>query len=293
MRHFCFRLLMVLTLACGGLFGQEPSGPPSDPGLAMWREIKKNLQGSDSDNYFEMVLQHALVPGGANGVNALRGTVVSSKSADHPSEVVLAMSDTSSPEVTLRFVDQRGKEGHFKTAIPAGAKVAFAGIVKTFVKDPFMLGFEVPLGSPTDDTFTVILDTVDPSGPMPSISISYPSRTGDRFTNISLDGFPEHDFTVSDQGAVTKERGILLEKLLSTAGWYSGARGESQRPTYAVQIEGVQSTFRLTEVTRGSFDQRAWIVVNESVPSLMVVGADGAMIQRVDAIQRIRVYEQR
>ena len=79
------------------------------------------------------------------GVHSLIGTVVSSRPESGPRELILALSDNRTPEVTLRFVDQHGKALNLKKSVEVGNRVAFEGIAKAFKPSPFMLFFDVGL----------------------------------------------------------------------------------------------------------------------------------------------------
>src|SRR5205823_14078644 len=79
----------------------------------------------------------ALIPGGANGVNAFEGILVSSTPTQHPKEFLVAMPGEKTPEITLKL------KGQLERPLPAGAPVSFEGVVKAFVREPFMLTLEV------------------------------------------------------------------------------------------------------------------------------------------------------
>jgi hypothetical protein len=89
----------------------------NNPLLATWNNLKGNLQ-NDAAMWDQM--KDAQMP-------KLQGTVVS---AD-PKAVVLALSDASTPEVTLTF------DAPVKAEV--GSKVTFQGIAKSYTKEPFML----------------------------------------------------------------------------------------------------------------------------------------------------------
>ncbi len=107
-----------------------------NPSLAMWKTIKDNLVAPNGDMYFESI-KGALIPGGANGVKKFSGKLISSKPELKPKELVLAISDDTTPEVTLKF----------ETALPGkadpGTVIGFEGIPSAFAKDPFMVTFDV------------------------------------------------------------------------------------------------------------------------------------------------------
>ena len=116
---------------------------------AFWRDIKQGLTGANGSKYWDAI-DHALVPG-PNPVHTLRGTVVSSKPTEHPNELVLAMSDDHTQEVTLKLFDEQGKAAEIKTPVPSGTIVEFGGITLKFEREPFMLTFAVELGLDPED----------------------------------------------------------------------------------------------------------------------------------------------
>ena len=110
--------------------------------LAVWRIVKDGLQKPGAERFFESNVKDVLLPDGVNGVKFFVGTVLSSKPSDRPHELVLALSDLKTPEVTLRLVDEFGQTA-LRKPLPPGTRVAFEGVVRTFTKEPFMLTFEV------------------------------------------------------------------------------------------------------------------------------------------------------
>ncbi len=110
---------------------------------SLWRSIRDDLKRSKD---YWGAIRDAVIPGGFRGLDALRGTVVSSSPPAKPTEIVLAMSDDQTPEVTLQLVDRRGTPTGFKKAITSGTTVEFSGIARKFSAEPFMLTFQVELG---------------------------------------------------------------------------------------------------------------------------------------------------
>jgi hypothetical protein len=142
MRRFVVPLLLVLV-GVGTERSVTAQSPPNDPQLAMWLDLKRQLQSPNGKQYFELVLRDALVPGATDSVHALRGTVVSNKPAKRPSELVLAMSDGQTPEVTVTLRDSRQHLTPMLKPIPPGTEIEFWGIPVLFTQNPFMLTFEV------------------------------------------------------------------------------------------------------------------------------------------------------
>jgi hypothetical protein len=263
---------------------------------AVWSSIKSALQANDGDVFFESNLKSSLFPGGRNGVRVFRGTVVSSRPAEQPSELVIAISDNNQPEVTLKL-----KEGHFKGPITPGSKVAFRGIVTGYTKDPFMLTLEVGGEDGSGLTFALVLveEARDEAAAMqlPSLWVNYPSKVNTGSVKISLEGFGLHSFTVDHHGATTEMEGVRLERFLVSAGWYAYPHSLDKSLHYAVEVEGAQSAVTLDlEGGLGSFERQSWLVPtgkpgSPAEAALVVVRADGTLIQRVEGIQRIRVSE--
>ena len=109
--------------------------------LALWLSVKKELTAEGGEQYFQERVKQALLPGDAvPGVTKFRGKLVAAKPPRNPKELVLAISDATTPEVTLRL-----DEPMTGTAEP-GTEIAFAGIAMEFTRDPFMLTFEVEKG---------------------------------------------------------------------------------------------------------------------------------------------------
>jgi hypothetical protein len=154
MRRFLLSFLLLLLIAAGTgpASGQapaptsdpaHPSDAAKDPQRAFWLNMKQQLQGPNGKQYFELVLKNAKVPGAADGIDVLRGTVVGDKPAKRPSELVLAMSDDQTPEVTLTLRDSRENLVPLKKPIAPGTTIEFFGIPVLFTQNPFMLTFEV------------------------------------------------------------------------------------------------------------------------------------------------------
>jgi hypothetical protein len=125
--------LATLTLLAFGLFHHPldcQSTSKDDPPTALWRAIKRELSGPDGREYFDKNVRDALLP-------TLYGTLVSSSHADHPDIFLVAMADSSDPEVTMNL------EGRLEKPLPAGTLVEFEGVAVAFTTAPFMLTFDV------------------------------------------------------------------------------------------------------------------------------------------------------
>ena len=286
--------LAAAPFACGQVRIRS-AAKLAEESSAVWTGIKTALQARDGDAFFESSLKNSLFPGGRNGVRVFQGTVVSSHPSEHPNELMLAISDDSHAEATLKL-----KEGQFKGPITSGSKVAFRAIVTAYIKEPFMLTLEVENEDSSGLTFVLVLvaESREEAAPleMPSLWVNYPSRVNTGSVKISLDGFGLHSFTVDDHGATTEMEGIPLERFLVSAGWYAYPHSLDQRLHYAVEVEGAQSAVTLDLDGRGSFETQSWLVPtgrpgSASEAALVVVRADGTLIQRVEGIQRIRVSQ--
>jgi hypothetical protein len=261
---------------------------------AVWSSIRTSLEAPGGTAFFRSELKNSSVPGGARGVNVLRGTVLSTRPAENPSELMLAMSGTNQADVTLKLADP------LKGPVTPGSRVAFAGIVTGFEKDPFMLTLEVQGGDGPGRTFALVLAAgafEEPDAvPMPSLEVNYRSRQNTGFANISLDGLLMHEVTVNDHGVETHIEGVRLTRFLATAGWYPYPHSLDNQLRYSVQVDGLRSSVTLDLVGQGTLDKQAWLVPGRnrgSKPgaSQVVVTAEGTLLQRVDGIQRIRVSQ--
>ena len=110
----------------------------TNPPLALWMGIKKQLTDTNGEQYFSDNLKGAAVPGGAAGVQKLKGTLIAHKPAARPTELVLGLADPTLPEVTLKL----------DSALPGkaepGTEIEFEGVPSAFTKDPeFMVTFDV------------------------------------------------------------------------------------------------------------------------------------------------------
>ena len=116
---------------------------PSQDQLRLWKNMKHQLMAEDGYKYFETGMKDALIP-------ELCGTVISATPSEHPTSVVLALSDRSSAEVTVRFVRVVPQEKKlvgvaFPGRINRGDEIQFEGIPVHFDQEPFMLTFDVTL----------------------------------------------------------------------------------------------------------------------------------------------------
>ena len=110
-----------------------------NPMLALWMTIKDELKGPNGQQYFENSMKGAALPGGAEGVKQFKGRVVSHKPATRPKEIVLAISDAETPEVTLKLDEESVMPGKAEP----GTEIGFEGTAVSYSRDPFMVVFEV------------------------------------------------------------------------------------------------------------------------------------------------------
>ena len=105
---------------------KEEEFKKSNPQLALWMGIKKQLADAGGEQYFEGSLKSAAVP-------PLKGVVVEAKPACKSKELIVALSDATHPEVTLKL--DTALTGKPET----GTEIQFEAVPMSFVKDPFML----------------------------------------------------------------------------------------------------------------------------------------------------------
>lgn len=103
----------------------------TNPQLALWITVKKELVGPNGDTYFNDNVK-------GTGLPKLKGKVVSQTPALRPTKVVIALENDTTPEMTLTFTP----------ALPGkadpGTELEFEeGVPKTFTRDPFMLTVDV------------------------------------------------------------------------------------------------------------------------------------------------------
>lgn len=105
-----------------------------DPQLAFWVKLRDALKEPSGEQYFEQGMKDALVP--PENERPLRGKLVRHSPAKNPKELVLALSDDHTPEVTIRL------EEPLMGAAEPGTVIQFRGVPKQFTREPFMIVFE-------------------------------------------------------------------------------------------------------------------------------------------------------
>jgi hypothetical protein len=108
----------------------------NNPQLALWMSIKRQLTDTGGDQYFEGSLKSADVSG-KEGKKALKGTLVEGKPACRSKELLVAISDATHSEVSLKL------EKPLTGKPEAGAEIQWDGVPSAFVKDPFLLTMDV------------------------------------------------------------------------------------------------------------------------------------------------------
>ncbi len=116
---------------------KEEEFKKTNPMLALWMSIRKELAGPGGEQYFAEKLKDTQLPGGAMGVTKFKGKLISMKPAVNPKELVLGISDATTSEVTLKF------ETPLKGKADVGTDIAFEGIASAFQKEPLNLVFDV------------------------------------------------------------------------------------------------------------------------------------------------------
>jgi hypothetical protein len=129
MRRTFVPILLVFAIVVPTYFALAQRPGPTD--VEIWPDVKARLQANGGDSFFESSVKDSIVPSGS--LHSFKGTVISSRPSEYPTEVVVAISDSTHPEVTQRFIDQQGREDHFKGSLAPGSKIAFAGVAKAYI----------------------------------------------------------------------------------------------------------------------------------------------------------------
>jgi hypothetical protein len=116
---------------------KEEEFKKTNPMLALWMSIRKELAGPGGEAYFNEKLKDAQLPGGAHGVAKFKGKLISMKPAVNPKELVVGISDATTTEVTLRF------DTPLKGKADVGTDLEFEGVAAAFAGDPFNLTLDL------------------------------------------------------------------------------------------------------------------------------------------------------
>ena len=103
--------------------------------LALWKRIKTELTGDNGSAYFETSMKDAALPGGAEGITKFKGTLISMTPPVRPKELELGIENASVPDVTLKL------DSALSGKMEPGAQIEFAGVAKSYTKEPFMVTF--------------------------------------------------------------------------------------------------------------------------------------------------------
>lgn len=107
----------------------------ANPMLALWNDIRDNLKGDNSDMYW-MSVKGAGVPGGVNGVMKFTGKLVSAEPETKPKTLMIAVGGDM-PDAKLVL------EEPLPGKMEPGGEISFNGVPTDFMKDPYMMTFDV------------------------------------------------------------------------------------------------------------------------------------------------------
>ena len=98
----------------------------TNPMLAEWLGIRKQLDAPEGEKYFAETLRPARLP-------RLKGTVIRCTPERRPTQVLLGMSTAVAEEVVLKLATP------FPNEAPPGTELEFEGVADSFTKSPFQL----------------------------------------------------------------------------------------------------------------------------------------------------------
>lgn len=113
--------------------GDKAAFETAHPDIGLWRKLRDALKGPDGDNYFNTIKGSGVPPEGQAGFSMFKGRVVSQPS---PKELLVNV-DNAGGDATLKL------DTALKTVDP-GTAIEFKGVIESYVKDPYMLTFQVP-----------------------------------------------------------------------------------------------------------------------------------------------------
>ena len=116
---------------------KEEEFKKSNPPLALWMSLKKELTGENGEQFFESTMKDAHVPGGAENIQKFKGTLIEARPAARPKELIIGLADPTAPEVTLKL------DTPVNGTPEPGSELEFEGVPVAFAKDPFMVTFDV------------------------------------------------------------------------------------------------------------------------------------------------------
>lgn len=89
------------------------------------------------DTFFDMHVKDAALPGGVNGVDKFKGTIVSMKPENRPKEIELAIENPGVADAKLVF------ESPLPGKMEVGETLSFEGIATSYTKEPYEITFMV------------------------------------------------------------------------------------------------------------------------------------------------------
>jgi len=121
------------------LMKQEEELKKTNPVLALWISIKRELTGANGATYYESTLKNAHIPGGAEvggtKIEKLKAKAVSCDKPKGTKKIVVGLSSPDMSEITLQFDNPVG-------CPEKGADIEFAGQVIEFTPEPFNVTFD-------------------------------------------------------------------------------------------------------------------------------------------------------
>jgi tetratricopeptide (TPR) repeat protein len=116
---------------------KEEEFKKSNPMLALWMSVKKELAGPSGADYFEKSVKGFALPAGVQGVAKFKGKLVAAIPPKNPKQLKVAIADAVTPEITLVF------EEPLVGSAPVGTDLEFEGAGTAFTADPFNLTMDV------------------------------------------------------------------------------------------------------------------------------------------------------
>jgi hypothetical protein len=98
----------------------------TNPELAAWLKIRKQLEAPDGETYFTQTLSAAPLP-------KLKGAVVRYSPPSRPKEIVIGISDPTFEEVVLKL------DSPFPNTAEPGTVIEFEGSAASFTREPFSM----------------------------------------------------------------------------------------------------------------------------------------------------------
>jgi tetratricopeptide (TPR) repeat protein len=123
------------------LLKQEEELKKTNPNLALWISIKRQLSAENGPAYFASDLKDAKIPGGAEvggtKIEKFKAKVVSCDAPKKAKKIIVGISSPDMSEITLNL------ETPIAVCPDKGADIEFVGSPSEFTADPFNLSFAV------------------------------------------------------------------------------------------------------------------------------------------------------